>query len=127
MNKINKTSMVLDNCGIGVSFLCSIHCALMPVLIITSAIAGLHLEALEKIETALFVMAAIIGSVSIFQTYFKEKNSNPAILLIMGLILILLGGIIEWLWLESLLRVGGSLIIISAHFANKKVLKQQSI
>ncbi|MFC2186531.1 MerC domain-containing protein [Peijinzhouia sedimentorum] len=127
MIKINKTSMLWDNCGIGVSLLCSIHCALMPILIITSAIVGMHIEALEKIETPLFITAAIIGSISIFQTYFKLKKSKPALLLILGLMLILLGGIVEGLWFESTLRVCGSLIIVSAHFTNKKVVKQFSV
>ena len=62
MVKAVKDSVVLDNWGIGVSILCSIHCALMPILIVTSAIVGWQAETLEEIELPLFIAAAIIGS-----------------------------------------------------------------
>lgn len=123
MVKTEKNTMALDNWGIGVSILCSIHCALMPVLILSSAIVGWQIERLEELESPLFIAAAIIGSVSIFQAYFHRKRSRAVYFLLAGLALIVAGGFMESVWLEPALRVMGSLLIISAHIVNKKTLK----
>ena len=123
MVKAVKDSVVLDNWGIGVSILCSIHCALMPILIVTSAIVGWQAETLEEIELPLFIVAAIIGSVSILNVYFQKRRTKPVYFLLAGLALILVGGFVESEWLEPAFRGLGSLFIVAAHVVNKRTLK----
>ncbi|NVJ46204.1 MAG: MerC domain-containing protein [Cytophagia bacterium] len=124
MNKSNKNSLALDNWGMGVSLLCSIHCALMPVLIVSSAVAGLQIERLESLEVPMFIMAAVIGSVSVFLTYLNRRKIQPVLFLFAGLLLIMAGGMVDFLWFETPFRVVGSLLIVSAHFVNRKIQKQ---
>ncbi len=126
MDKPNKYSPALDDWGIRASLLCSIHCALMPILILSSVMVGWQVEQLERLESPLFLIAAIIGLLSIFQTYFNQKKIRPVLLLMIGLILILTGGIVHTLWLETSLRVSGSLFIVFAHHTNKRVTKQSA-
>lgn len=126
MNKPSKNSLALDDWGIGASLLCSIHCALMPILILTSVIVGWQVEQLERLESPLFLLAAAIGLISISQTYFHQRKVRPVLVLITGLILILTGGIVHTMWLETSLRVSGSLFIVFAHHTNKRVAKQSA-
>lgn len=123
MVKFEKNNLALDNWGIGVSIFCSIHCVLMPVLILSSAIVGWQIERLEELESPLFIAAAIIGLVSIFHAYFNTKRIMPVWLLLAGLVLIITGGFVESVGLEPALRVMGSLLIVLAHMVNKKSLK----
>lgn len=124
MIKTSKNSLALDNWGMGISLLCSIHCALMPVLIISSALVGFQVEKLERLELPLFIMAAVLGSISILLTYLNRKRIQPVLLLFGGLLLILAGGMIDSLWFETSFRVAGSLLIVLAHFINKRIQKQ---
>lgn len=126
MLKSERSTAILDNCGIGISLLCSIHCAAMPILILTSAIAGWHLETLERLESPLFLLAAVIGSFSVVYAYLQKRRSLPMLLLLIGLSMILLGGMIKIEWLEPVLRVSGSVFIIFAHIQNKKTQKQHA-
>ncbi|MFY0593146.1 MerC domain-containing protein [Roseivirga sp.] len=123
MNKSHKSSIALDDWGIGVSLLCSVHCALMPVLIFSSAIVGMQIEQLERLESPLLLLAAVIGSVSVLQSYTSQKKLKPALFLAAGLVLILIGGLFHETWLEPVLRICGSLFIVLAHFTNKKFLR----
>lgn len=126
MDKFNKSSLTLDNFGIGASLVCSVHCALTPILILSSVFVGWQIEQLERLESPLFLFASIIGLISISQTFLNQKKSKPVILLFTGIILILTGGFVNTHWVETVLRVGGSLLIVYAHYTNKKVIKEST-
>lgn len=126
MDKQSKSSLALDDWGMGASLLCSIHCALTPLLILSSVFVGWQAEQLEKLEAPLFLLAAIIGLISISHTYLNQKNAKPAIFLLTGLILILAGGFTNSFWAEPSLRISGSLLIVYAHYANKKIVRESA-
>lgn len=127
MVRTTKGSSFLDNWGIAISLVCLIHCAAIPFLFITSVIIGTQMEYLEKMESPMFILASIIGSISIFYTYFTLKRRQTVIFLMLGLLLIIAGGMVEIFWLESLLRVLGSAMVITSHIINKKLQKQSSV
>ncbi len=124
MLKTVKTSACLDNWGIGISLVCSVHCAAMPLILLSSAFINTQAGLLESIELPLFILAAILGTTSILQTYFRTSRAFPLLLLATGLALIIMGGYSEG-YLEVAFRVLGSLSLVFAHFTNKKILKAQ--
>ena len=123
MVKNERNSILLDNCGIGISILCSIHCALTPLLIISTALAGSQMQILERLEMPLFLTAAIIGSVSVIQVYLKTKRPLALYFLFAGLFMIIAGGFIKPESLEPIARISGSIFIIFAHLVNKRKYK----
>ena len=126
MNRTLPNNTSLDNWGIGISIACAIHCAAIPILLISSAYLGLYTERLEQMELPLFILAGIISSLSIFQVYLRYKNVKPLISLILGLLLIIAGGMTDHDSYETILRVMGSSFIVLGHVMNKKTLKRQS-
>lgn len=124
MQKVFTQTSALDNWGIGVSLACSIHCAAIPIFLISSSFIGFPTDSWEQLELPMFLIAAIIGSISTLKTYLVLKNKRPVLLLTIGLFLIVLGGAYEHIWFETLLRVAGSIFLILSHVKNKKLLKQ---
>lgn len=124
MLKTVKTFPFLDNWGIGISLACSVHCAAMPLIFLSSAFIGSSAGILESIELPLFIIAATIGAVSIIHTFLRTNRVLPVLLLSLGLALIIAGGYVEGFY-ETSVRVSGSLSLVLAHFMNKKVLKTQ--
>jgi hypothetical protein len=123
MIKAIRNSSFLDNCGIGVSLVCSIHCMAMPFILISSAFASIHSERLLMLESPILLLAIIIGSTAVFRTYFHLKKGHPIIFLSIGIALIILGGIVELSWTETALRILGSFCIVISHILNKRILR----
>lgn len=123
MIKAIRNSSFLDNCGIGVSLACLIHCTAMPFILISSSFIGIHSESLEIIESPLLLLAIIIGSTAVLRTYFNLKKGRPILFLSIGITLIILGGMTELSWNETTLRVLGSFCIVASHIINKRILR----
>lgn len=125
MIKTNKNSLALNNWGIGISLVCCVHCAIMPLIFISSAFLGAQIEILERVELPMFILAAFIGSISVFQAYFKLKDLKPALFVLIGILLIVIGGNVVGVLAETMFRVLGSLFIVCGHVVSKRIQKKQ--
>lgn len=113
-----KISSYLDHFGIGVSLMCAIHCALLPLIITVLPLLGLSFIANPYFETAIILTSLIIGYSSMIKSFRTHANSKPLLLLSWGFVLILFGHFFsgekfEWLFLG----VGG-LTVAAAHYYN---------
>ena len=116
-----------DVVGAGLSVLCLLHCLLPIVLVAFGASFGLH-EVAESMHAEwlhLVFLVPIIGLLlySIPTAYFNHRNPLPAIIAVVGSLLLgtalIIGGSIE-----TPLTMVGSVLVISAHILNRRHIKE---
>jgi len=111
----------LDNVGITASTLCAIHCAAVPVFFTSLPLVGLGFLANPWVEWIMIMIALVVGSSSIGNSYFKEHHRIlPLLLLIAGFITIIAGHLFTRGWLEAVIVPLGGFTIATAHFVNYK-------
>lgn len=112
-------SAIWDRLGIGVSTVCAIHCLFFPVLIALMPVASVSSVSSDWLHPLFVILIAPT-------VYFAAKRSHFArtvtSLLLAGFILILAGWLIGhyWLgfWAETVLTIGGSIVLITGHWRN---------
>lgn len=58
---LKKISKNLDKLGVGVSLLCAVHCAALPLIISSLPLLGLKIFGNPLIETSIILLSLIIG------------------------------------------------------------------
>ena len=115
----------LDRVGATASFLCAIHCALMPLVVTLLPLAGLAFLADERVEWALITLSAVLGVSSICLGYRRHRSRWALIVLSVGLALLVLGRIIHESSAEGILGVAllvaGGLVIAASHVINRRL------
>lgn len=107
-----------DVLGIGVSVICAVHCAVLPLLLNSLPLFGLNILHNEGFEYIMILLAAIIGIYSLWYGYYKHhRNLLPYGFFISGISLLLLKQSLpkekEWL-----LLVPAVLLVIISHMLN---------
>lgn len=76
----DKYAHVLHKLGLGMSFLCAIHCLAMPFVLVATPMLG---EAIfsERIELMIFVSSLLMGLVLLKRDYNHHQYKLPLILL----------------------------------------------
>lgn len=115
--KYHYITKKLDHLGMGVSFVCAIHCAVLPVLVGVLPLIGLELLAHPVFETAIIITSLIIGATAILRAWKRHHKPQPAFIMLIGFTLILAGRFLadeshEWLFLS----VGGITVAVSHYF-----------
>ncbi|WP_462266807.1 MerC domain-containing protein [Mucilaginibacter sp.] len=114
----------LDHIGIGVSILCAIHCALLPVVITMLPLIRLKFLTHPAIELSIILTSLSIGLISLGKSWRSHQSYLPFGLLVAGFLSIAA----EHFWnlngLGWLLLVMGSILISLAHLFNWKLLRQ---
>ena len=123
--KPRPRTKILDGLGISASFLCAIHCALLPIVAGLLPVIGLQAFAHPAIEKSIFVSALIIASLSLFPSYFRVHRKASAIMIfVAGFTMLFIGHAAghEWglTWVEAPLAVAGGLGVAFAHYINYK-------
>lgn len=116
----------LDRTGATASFLCAIHCALMPLLVTALPLLGLSFLASEPVEWTLVACSAILGALALVVGYRQHRSAS--IFGVLGVALVLLiggrvaeeGGIEVW---GTILMVAGGLTMVGAHLINRKLCR----
>ena len=124
LNNIN-----LDLIGFGASFLCAIHCALLPFVISILPIAGLEFLENEWVEYSIIILSFILASTALTHGYTSHHRSfTPLIIVVSGFLSICLGHSIfeEGNYFETVLTVMGALIIAVAHVVNWNLVRKHS-
>jgi hypothetical protein len=81
----------LDRAGTTASFLCAIHCALMPVAVTILPVFGLGFIAHEAVEWMLIGLSASLGIISLMMGYRAHRSYHALLVLGMGVGLLCLG------------------------------------
>ena len=123
ISKIN-----LDKVGIGASFLCAIHCALLPLLFTTLPMLSVELLENKKVELGFIVFSLIVGCSALYNGYSRHHHKTlPLFVFIAGIALLFIAHyLLEYNW-ETLVKIIGAITIIIAHTLNWHFCKQCSI
>lgn len=110
-----------DRVGATASFLCAIHCALLPFVLTALPLIGLGFLASHRFERYFVMFAVALALVSLITGYRRHRHRMPLRLAIPGLALLLLG--VTWaeaypIVLHATLVTCGGLLVASAHFIN---------
>jgi len=116
-----RHSSKLDNVGMTASILCAVHCALVPLLITSLPLFGLGFLANPWFEWGMITLAVFVGFYAIGISYFRSHHRIlPAVLLLGGFLLIIIGHVYVKSWREAIIVPFGGLLIATAHFFNYK-------
>ena len=122
-----------DRVGMWLSYICALHCALMPLVIGYLALSGMGKFAAESTEWAIIGCSLGIGLFRLFYSYFHEhRQAAPIFFFLIGVSLILIAKSVFFVTPDSMEPVGmvaGGLLIGTAHFRNlaKSKCCQQSL
>lgn len=114
----------LDTAGATASFLCAVHCALMPFIFTLLPLIGLSFLASEPIEWGLLALSALLGVSSLCFGYRKHRRGSALAFLAVGLALLAGGHSIEARGAETwgtCLVVMGGLTIALSHCINRRL------
>lgn len=113
-----------DRLGATASFLCAIHCALLPFVIALLPALGLAVLADHAIERGFVVFACSLATVMLLLGYRRHRRVNALAVLLPALLLLFAGILVDidqsalaHAWLVS---AGGSLLAI-AHLINLRL------
>ena len=110
-----------DRIGATASFLCAIHCALLPFVLTVLPLLGLGFLAGHRFERDFVIFAATLALFSLVGGYRRHRRPFPLLLAVPGLLLLLLG--VTWatdisIVLHSVMVACGGALVASAHFVN---------
>lgn len=112
---------VADRIGAVASFLCAIHCALLPFVLAVLPLVGLEFLADHRFERGFVLFACALALVALIRGFRRHQQPLPLLLAIPGLALLLLGVTYAEgysIILHSVLVTCGGLLLASAHFVN---------
>ena len=116
-----------DRVGATASFLCAIHCALLPFVLAALPLLGLEFLADHRFERGFVMFACALASIALIRGFRRHQQPLPLLLAIPGLALLLLGVT----WAESISPIvhsamvtSGGLLLASAHFVNLRRSRQ---
>lgn len=116
----------LDRTGATASFLCAIHCAVMPLFVTALPLLGLSFLASEPVEWTLLLCSALLGTLALVVGYRQHRSAS--IFGVLGVALVLLvggrlaeeGGVEGW---GQAFMVAGGLTMMGAHLINRKLCR----
>ncbi len=117
----NRWWRVADRVGASASFLCAIHCALLPFVLALLPFVGLEFLAGHRFERIFVSFAAALALFALVNGYRRHKVALPLMLALPGLALLLFGVTYAeryTLLVHSALVTCGGLLVAAAHFVN---------
>lgn len=108
----------LDKLGSRISFLCALHCAAQPLLLIALPMIGLGFIMDESFEKVVIYTSVALAATSLSLGYKQHKKSGLFLGLTIGIILIALSRFVEGGY-EQLLSVLGALSLTGCHIYNQ--------
>ena len=112
----------LDRAGAMASFLCAIHCAVMPFVVTMLPLVGLSFLASEPVEWVLLLSSAILGTLSLCAGFREHGSRRVFAVLAIALALLVAGRVFhehhlgEW---GPILMVLGGFTMMGAHLFNQ--------
>ena len=113
-----------DRVGAIASFLCAIHCALLPFVLALLPLIGMEFLADHRFERIFVLCACVLAGFVLVRGYRRHGRSLPLRMAVPGLTLLLLG--IAFInigspILHSALVTCGGLLLAAAHFVNLRM------
>ena len=119
--RVSPLAVAADRVGATASFLCAVHCALLPFVIALLPLIGLGFLADHRFERVFVACAAALASATILTAWRRHRKLNALFLLAPGIALLLSGIVIDigaHEWMHTALVVCGGVLVASAHVVN---------
>ena len=119
--RVSPLAVAADRVGAAASFLCAVHCALLPFVIALLPLIGLGFLADHRFERIFVACAAALASITIVTAWRRHRKLHALFLLVPGIALLLAGIVIDiehQEWLHTALVVCGGVLVASAHIVN---------
>jgi len=113
-----------DRVGFTASFLCAVHCALVPLLIAALPAVGMNLIGWEGIDEAFVVFASILGVSTLTMGWRRHRGVRAWYVLVFGLILLWVAAfthVHDHVVVHAVLMTIGGLSVAGAHFLNMRL------
>lgn len=113
-----------DRLGFAASFLCAIHCALMPLALALLPALGLKFGGWIDIDQAFVVFATLLGATTLTLGWRRHRAFRAWALLAPGLVLVWAGAFTELHdhgVLHAVVMVAGGLLLAGAHLLNLRL------
>ncbi|WP_329743021.1 MerC domain-containing protein [Dyella sp. A6] len=113
-----------DRLGAMASFLCAIHCAVLPFVLTLLPLLGLGFLAEHGFERGFVLFACLLALTSLLGGFRRHRRRLPLSLAVPGLALLGLGVTLAVdisIVLHSVMVTCGGLLVASAHFVNLKL------
>lgn len=117
---------LLDKTGAMVSWLCAVHCLMMPFVISFLPLVGISILAREGIEYIFIGLSVAVASLSLLPSYFKQHRKIRTLLLfVSGICLVILADLLfeESFPGKAIFVLSGAICITSAHFINRRLCR----
>lgn len=115
----SERAPLFDGLAIVASFLCLIHCLVLPVLIFMLPTLGAILAIPESFHVWMIAFALPSSMLALWVGFRRHHSLMPAAIVSPGLLL-LAGGVLlaQSEWLETALTVCGALVLSTGHALN---------
>jgi hypothetical protein len=115
---------LLDTTGVVVSWLCVVHCLVLPFTVALLPFAGLGVLLDETAEWGIVAASAVVAGVSLLPAFFRRhRKFRPVVLFASGLGLLLTARIAFEgdLVAQAVFLLTGALLITAAHIINRRL------
>lgn len=120
----NSSLRRADRLGFAASFLCALHCALVPVALAVVPALGLNFGGWIDFDQAFVVFATVLGLTTLTVGWRRHRAFRAWALLLPGLALVWAGAF-TWLHVHGLahavIMVAGGLLLAAAHLVNLRL------
>ncbi|TDK25079.1 MerC domain-containing protein [Luteimonas aestuarii] len=113
-----------DRIGFAASFLCAIHCALLPLALALLPALGLKVGGWIDIDQAFVVFATLLGATTLTLGWRRHRVFHAWMLLVPGLLLVWAGAFThlhDHGVLHAVVMTAGGLLLAAAHLVNLRL------
>jgi hypothetical protein len=111
----------VERWGTGLSLLCAIHCAAMPLVLGVLPFLGSRLGESHWLEALLVGAAAVIGYTTLGTSFRRHGQPLPLLSLTLGLALVALGHLAVLHHAQTTVAVMGGLTLAGAQILNRRI------
>jgi hypothetical protein len=123
----DSVGALLDTTGVVVSWLCVVHCIVLPFAVALLPLAGLSFLLDESIELMIIAVSVAVAALGLLPGYFRQHGRLRAVILFAaGISLLGLGraAFEDDLALEVVFLLCGAGLITTAHLINRRLCRQ---
>ena len=116
----------LDLLGFSASFLCALHCLVMPLVLSLGLAGGMSWLESAWVEWSFILSTLVLASWSLFGSLSKHRNYKPLIIAGLGFVLIV---VLHHVFEDSIghyLSAIGGILVAYAHYYNWRLLHTKS-
>ena len=114
---------LVDRFGAGASFLCAVHCALLPLVIAALPALGLGFLADHRFEQGFIAFASTMALTALIVGFRRHQQFRAFLFLVPGILLLCAGMVVEVdsMLLHAMLVASGGSLIALAHLTNLRL------